>query len=123
MVTNGAEIYGSEISEILEQIQIQYCKDFLGVNYSVNDNVALGECGRMPLCIDHHVKIIKYWCKLLCMPELRYPRNCYLMLTRQDNVGKKNWATSVKKLIVYLWVWFCMAKSRNWGYQSIYLSI
>jgi hypothetical protein len=24
------------------------------------------------------------------------PKICYLMLTRQDNVGKKNWATSVK---------------------------
>jgi hypothetical protein len=86
ILTYGAKIYGSEISEILEQVQIQYCKDFLGVNYSVNDNDALGESGRMPLCIDHHVKIIKYWCKLLCMPEHTYPRNCYLMLTRQDNV-------------------------------------
>jgi hypothetical protein len=79
-----AEIFRSEISEILEQVQIQYCKDFLGVDYSVNDNVALGECGRITSCIDRHVKIIKYWCKLLCMPEHRYPRNCYLMLTRQN---------------------------------------
>jgi hypothetical protein len=41
ILTYGAEIYGSEFSEILEQVQIQYCKDFLGVHYSVNDNVAL----------------------------------------------------------------------------------
>jgi hypothetical protein len=33
------------------------------------------------------------------MPEHRYPRNCFLMLTRHDNVGKKNWATSVKNLL------------------------
>jgi hypothetical protein len=98
ILTNGAEIYGSELSEILEQVQIKYCKDFLGVNNSVNDNVALGECGRMLLCTNH-VKIIKYWCNLLCMPEHRYPRNCYLMLTRQDDVGKINWATSVNNLL------------------------
>jgi hypothetical protein len=105
ILTYGVEIYGSEISEILEQVQIQYCKDFLGINYSVNDNVALGECGRMPLCIDHHVKIIKYWCKPLCMPEHRYPRNCYLMLTRQDNVGKKNWVKNLLYTYGFGFVW------------------
>ena len=36
----GAEIYGTEVSDILEQVQIQYCKEFLGVNKSVNDCVA-----------------------------------------------------------------------------------
>jgi hypothetical protein len=29
---NGAQNYESEISKILEQVQIQYCKDFVGVN-------------------------------------------------------------------------------------------
>ena len=71
----------------------------MGVNKSVNDCVALGECGRFPLCIDHHVKCVKYWCKLLCMSEERYPRNCYIMLKRQDDIGRNNWVTSVKNLL------------------------
>ena len=33
------------------KVHIQYCKDLLGVNYSVNDCVALGECGRLTLKI------------------------------------------------------------------------
>ena len=60
-----------------------------------DDCVALGECGRLPLCIDHHIKCIKYWCKLLCMPENRYPRNCYLMLKQHDSIGRKNWASAI----------------------------
>jgi predicted NACHT family NTPase len=40
-ILDGAEIYESEISEILELVQIQYCKDFLGINYYVNDNIML----------------------------------------------------------------------------------
>ena len=90
ILTYGAEIYGTEYSDTLEQVHIQYCKDFIGVSSTVNDCVALGECGRLPLCIDHHIKCIKYWCKLLCMPENRYPRNCYLMLKQHESLGRKN---------------------------------
>jgi hypothetical protein len=45
---------------LIKIIKIKTNEDFLGVNYFVNDNVALVECGRMPLCVDHQVKIINY---------------------------------------------------------------
>ena len=96
ILTYGAEIWGFEYSEVIEQVQIQFCKQFLGVNNSVNNSVALGECGRLPLCIAYHVKCIKYWCKLLQMPDHRYPKNCYIMLKAQDDIGRNNWVTSVK---------------------------
>ena len=84
ILTYGSEIYGIEFSDILEKVQIEYCKYFLGVNKSVNDSIVLGECGRLPLCIEHHVKCVKYWCKLISMTDDRYPRNCYIMLKRHD---------------------------------------
>jgi len=99
ILTYGAEICGTEYSDPLEQVQIQYCEDFLGVSSTVNDCVALGECGRLPLCIDHHIKCIKYWCKRLCMPENRYPRNCYLMWKQHDSLGRNNWASAIKNLL------------------------
>ena len=43
-------------------------KDFLGVRFSANYCVALKECN-LPLCIDQHIKFIKYWTKLFCMSE------------------------------------------------------
>ena len=78
ILTYRAEILGFEYAQVIEQVQIQFCKQFLGVNSSVNNSVALGECGRLPLCITYHVKCIKYWCNLLQMPEHRYPKNCYI---------------------------------------------
>lgn len=99
ILTYGAEIYGTEACHILERVQIQYCKHFLGVNSYVNNSVALGECGRLPLCIDHHIKCIKYWFKLLAMPDARYPKNCYIMLKRHDEIGRQNWASAVKNLL------------------------
>ena len=99
ILTYGAGIWGFEYAEVIEQVQIQFCKQFLGVNNSVNNSVALGECGRLPLCISYHVKCIKYWCKLLQMPDHRYPKNCYIMLKSQDDIGRNNWVTSVKMLL------------------------
>ena len=46
----------------------EFCKYFLGVNSSVYNAVALGECGRLP------TNCIKYWCKLLCLSNHRYPK-------------------------------------------------
>ena len=99
ILTYGSEIYGIEFSDILEKVQIECCKYFLGVNKSVNDSIVLGECGRLPLCIEHHVKCVKYWCKLISMTEDRYPRNCYIMLKRHDEIGRTNWVTSVKNIL------------------------
>ena len=41
-----AEMWGTELSEDIERVQIQSCKDFLGVCSSTNKSSVLGECGR-----------------------------------------------------------------------------
>ena len=99
ILTFGSEIWGFEYSSVIEQVQNQFCKEFIGVNSTVNNSMALGECGRLPLCTIYHVKCITYWCKLLSMPNNRYPKNCYKMLKSQDDIGRVNWATKVKELL------------------------
>ena len=106
----ASEIWGSQFADVIENVQVQYCKSFLGVGPTVNDCMALGECGRLPLCTEYYLKIIKYWCKLLQMAPNRYPRNCYLMLKQHDDIGRVNWATSVKNLLYrygfgYAWIY------------------
>ena len=71
--------------------------DFLGVNSSVNNWVALGECGRLPLRITYHTNCIKYWCKLLHMQNNCYPKMFYKMLKSLDEAGRHTWASNVKK--------------------------
>jgi hypothetical protein len=109
ILTYGAELWGTTYSEEIEKVQIQFCKDFLGLGPHVNNSMALGECGRLPLCIDYYIKCLKYWIKLLQMPAFRYPKNCYLMLKSHDDAGRVNWATSVKNLLFkhgfgYVWI-------------------
>ena len=109
ILTFGAEVWGFDYCETIEQVQIQFCKEYLGVNSSVNNVVALGECGRLPLCTNYHMKCVHYWCKLLQMSNHRYPKNCYLMLKGLDDVGRRSWASNVRELLFkygfgFVWV-------------------
>lgn len=61
--------------------------------------MALGECGRFPIFIDCYTRVVKYWCRLLSLPDSRYPRQCYLMLHSHDKSGRKNWASKVRFLL------------------------
>lgn len=104
----ASEVWGYEYSGTIEKVQVDFCKYFLGVNSSVNNSVALGECGRLPLCITYHTNCIKYWCKLLHMHNNRYPKNCYKMLKSLDEAGRLTWASNIKKLLFrygYGFVW------------------
>ena len=41
---------------------------------------------------------IKYWLKVLYMPNNRYPPQCYLMLKSLTDAGKTSWTTHIKSL-------------------------
>ena len=61
--------------------------------------MAIGEFGRLPLCHEYYSRCTKYWCKLLQMPNTRYPKSCYNMLKSLDDVGRKTWASEVRHLL------------------------
>ena len=58
ILTYGAEIWGYDYSDVIEQIHFKFCKDFLGTGSSVNNTMALGECGRLPIAYHYNVKLI-----------------------------------------------------------------
>ena len=52
--------------------------------------------------------MIKYWSRLLSMPNNRYPKQCYNMLKMHDLSGRHNWVTRLRTLLcsngfVYVW--------------------
>ena len=106
----GAEFWGYTYRDIVEKVHIQTCKQFLGVGKTTCYAMFLGDCGRYPLCLDYFVRFIKYWCKLLQMPNNRYPKQCYLMLKYLDENNKDTYACEVRKLLF------------SYGYDFIWLS-
>ena len=118
----GSEIFGTEISEQLEKVQISYCKEFLGINKSVNDCMVLGECGKLPLYVEYHYKAVKYWTKLIHMPIHRYPGSCYKMIKSLDDIGRETWALSVKQLL-YLYGFSIIWVTQEIGDTDLFLSV
>ena len=107
----GSEMWGYEYSSIIESVHNEFCKYFLGVNSPVNNAVALEECGRLPIPVTYITNCIKYWCKLLCMSNHRYPKHCYKMLKSLDEARRNTWASKVRRLLyMYGFGYACIAQ-------------
>jgi hypothetical protein len=110
ILTYGSEIWGYEYSEVTEKIQAKFCKKILKVPTCASNIAVLGELGRLPLCTHYMVRCVKYWLKIVCMQEDRYPKAAYNMLYELDRVGRKTWASQVKNLLCmhgFGIVWLC----------------
>ena len=82
----GSEIWGTCYSKIIEAVQIKFCKQCLRVKNSTLHGMVLGECGRLPLQHVYMSRVIKYWCRLIHLPQDRLPHQCYLMLRTLDSL-------------------------------------
>ena len=90
ILTYGAEVWGIRPYQAIEDVQIYFCKKVIGLPKNTSNNAVLGECGRHALYIASFKKCIKYWLKILKMPESRYTKCCYAMVKRMDERGKKH---------------------------------
>ena len=104
----GSEIWGYEYSKTIEKIHIRFYKRFIGLHQNTADFLALIKCGRYPISLIYMSKCIKYWAKLLQIPDHRYPKQCYIMFRSLSDAGKTTWATHVRALLYkygfgYIW--------------------
>ena len=109
ILTYGAELWGFKYIEKIEAVQIKFCKQYCNLYKNTANVLALGECGRYPLCITYIPKCIKYWLNILKMDNHRYPKQCYNMLKRFDDAGRNTWATEIKNVLFmygfgYVWI-------------------
>ena len=71
----------------------------LGVGQNAHSAAVLGECGQLPLSIQYQKRYIKYWLKLIKMPENSSLNTCYKMLVSFDKTYRKGWVTDLKQLL------------------------
>ena len=97
----GAEIWGTEYQEIIEKIQIKFCKAYLGVGKSTPNLSVLMEVRRRSLCTDYMLRSIRYWCKILHTDNKRFIKKCYTQqyISCESQRDTKNWASKVKLLL------------------------
>ena len=74
-------------------------KMFLGVSLRTPNDLVYNELNRYPIKINFAVNRIRYWFKILQMPDDRLPKKAYLMLYNLDSRGKMTWATQIKSCL------------------------
>ena len=97
----GSELWGLEIRDNIERVHYYLCKRFLNVSFKANKYATLVECGRFPLYMNTANRVLKYWNKIIHMPEHRYVYKCYKMLYYLDSLWRHSWATDVKQILKF----------------------
>jgi len=106
----GAEQWGFQTRTGIERIQKYACKRYMCLNEKKPpDAVVLGDSGRFPLTTKSFIRCLKYWLKILKMPESRYVRKCYKYLLNTKTKLSVNWALVIKSILFennceYVWV-------------------
>jgi len=73
------------------------------------DAVVLWDSGRFPFTTNSSIRCLKYWLKILKMPESRYVRKCYNYLLNTKTKLSVNWALKIKRILCennceYVWL-------------------
>ena len=116
----GAEIWGYQIWEKIEQFHLQVCKYILKVGKSTMNSMALGECGRYPLSLRYQKRCIKYYVKILRMDNHRLPKQCFLHSRRLSESGRVTWATHIKAILFHFG-FFEVWEARDVGDVKVFL--
>ena len=98
----GAEVWGYKEWSIIENVHLKFLKRILGVSQNVPNVAVYGETGRRPIAVHYQKRSIQYWIKLKNMDNGRYPKQCYLNLREQCEVGRQNWAAEIRNLLMTL---------------------
>jgi hypothetical protein len=98
ILSYGCEAWGFGKSKIIERVHLKFCKTILKVKNSTCSNGVYGDLGRYPLYVNRHVRIIKFWCKVVQSDNIII-KFLYKDMLEQYNNGKRNWASNVKTLL------------------------
>ena len=98
IVNYGSEFWytGKQVDE-LETLHLCYIKRSLGVKISTSTLAVFGETGRFPLILQHKESILKYWFRLLSLPQDTLLRNVYVELMHTESCGQKRLVSNCER--------------------------
>ncbi|WP_293716285.1 hypothetical protein, partial [Thiolapillus sp.] len=100
ILTYGSEIWGlSDNQECIERVHLSALKKFMGVSSKSPRHLIYGETGRYPLYVHTYARCIKFWLRLTCMDDKRYPRKAYNMLLNLQRQNYNTWACSIRNVL------------------------
>lgn len=108
ILSYGSELWGLNVHQSIEYVQNRFCRMQLRVGSRSCKVAVLSGCGRTKLYIGCLMKSIKFWLKLISLPDDILAKSCYNMLYSLCTAGRKNWASDIKNVLYrfgYGYVW------------------
>ena len=102
ILTYRAEIWSRYRGSGVEKVHQDICKHVQKVSKLTPDVLVRGELGRYTIDTIRTEILIKYWLKLLNMPNERLPKICYNLQCKwlEGNSCTKCWAKDVKDTLL-----------------------
>ena len=73
----GAELWFSHPSQDIEIVHNKFCKFVLNLSVQSPNCFARGELGRYSMSPHKYFRAIKYWLRIIYLPNNRLPKQCY----------------------------------------------
>ena len=113
VLNHGSEVWGlSDNQESIERVHLSALKRFLVVNSKSPRLLIYGETGRHPLFVNTYARCIKFWLRLTCTDDRRYPRKAYNMLLNFQRQNYTTWACKVRNVFIQIWLWCGLGNAR-----------
>ena len=81
------------------KVMTDFCKFILGVGKKASNSATLAELGIYPLEIEIKIRIIKYWLRVLSLPDDHILKHSYYNALELDRRGYRSWATTVRLIL------------------------
>ena len=99
IICYASEIWGYKRYDVIENVQLRFCKYLLGLNTNAAGLTVLGELGWYPIFVTTYYKCVKYWLKLVQFENGSLAKSSYNMLYSLSESGKTNWVTNIKTIL------------------------
>ena len=96
----GCESWGFHNARDIEKVHLAFFKRIMGVKRTTQDDFVYGCLGRVPMVVQRHYRIIKYWVQIVCCKKSLYVNHLYMSsLNSIENNHNNNWARNVRDLL------------------------
>ena len=99
IVNYASELWRRESEiKVIEAVQLKYLKCVLGVKNGTSTVALLGETGRFPILFHQHIRLIKYWIRLVQMKSNTIAKKAFICNLTLSNAGYDTWLSKVFKV-------------------------
>jgi hypothetical protein len=101
ILTYGCEVWGAGNNQILETVQLKFCKYMLGLKQSTPNCMVYGETGKLPIELAIKTRMISYWANIVQGNQNKLCHKMYSVILEMynSNVYKCSWLVKIRSIL------------------------